>query len=232
VAPVSAPRRHQEVLGAWSVPHMGLDFGALRRFASNTIYTEHAHAWMPQLIASSQTAAVADFMTATDTHFDHTGSSVSNFDGECHGLLAWIRIRLGGSWLGTGPMDPDVHWAPQYFPVDPFLAVRCGDVIQIHLQRPEFGHWTWEVEAPEGRRRHSTFLGRPLALQELRRLSPEYAPQLNTRGQAAKDVINRLDGDLPNSQIASLLLAKYPAQFRNKQSALEFVRGIARQYAD
>ena len=231
VAPVSAPRMHEDAIGRWSQPHLGIAFDPLRRFAANTIYSERRAGFQPELIGEPQVIASSDFNRATDTDCDATVDLEISADAMCSGVLAWIRIRLGDEWLGTGPADLSVHWTPQLMLVDPELVVRAGETLKCHLHRPAYGEWTWRLSGPAGRRQQSTFLAQALSNKELKKLAPNHAATLNERGRIARDLLGRMNGDAANSQLAAYLCATYSSQFAGEAAALAFVREFSRKYS-
>ena len=231
VAPVSAPRLHEEAIGAWSTPHFGLDYGSLRRFAANSLMYERRASFLPELLAEPTTLVASDLTSATKTDVDaETRFSISKTE-NCAGVQAWIRIRLGETWLGSGPLDQDVHWTPQLMLFDPEMPVAAGEQLNFHLKRPAHGEWTWAMQGVAGRRRQSTFLSQVLPLQELRKLAPDYVATLSERGLAVRDLLTHMDGSIRSEQIATHLKATYPRQFVDEASALAFVRKFARQYS-
>jgi len=231
VAPVSAPRLHEEAIGAWSTPHFGLDYGSLRRFAANSLMYERRAGFLPELLAEPTTLVASDLTSATKTDVDaETRFSISKTE-NCAGVQAWIRIRLGETWLGSGPLDQDVHWTPQLMLFDPEMPVAAGEQLNFHLKRPAHGEWTWAMQGVAGRRRQSTFLSQVLPLQELRKLAPDYVATLSERGLAVRDLLTHMDGSIRSEQIATHLKATYPRQFVDEASALAFVRKFARQYS-
>lgn len=231
VAPVCAPRLHEETLGIWSEPHFGIDYAALRHFAANTICYERRSAFLPELISEPRTLISSDFMSATQTTCDARTTFQISTDSICSGVLAWIRIRLGNQWLSTGPMDPSVHWTPQLLLVDPELPFVAGENVDFHLQRPAYGDWTWHLQAAAGKRRQSTFMSHAHSIQDLKKLAPTYASHLNDRGRAAHDLLSRMNGESTNEQLAAYLTGAYPRQFPDESEALAFVRGFGRKYS-
>ena len=230
-APVSARRLHEDILGAWSTPHFGLDYSPLRRFASNKMYSERRPGFAPELLSEPQILVATDLMLATKTDCDSQVAFIPGSDGLCAGVLAWIRIRLGDAWLGTGPLDPDVHWTPQFLPVDPPINARAGETLSFNLHRPAHGEWTWRLATGGETRRHSTFLSQPRSLSDMRKLAPDFVGKRNDRALAVQDVLGRMDGTMRSAAIATHLMQTYPRQFSDAAAALAFVREMARKYA-
>ena len=232
LAPVNVSRAHEESIASWSEPHLGIDFSSLRRYAANNIQFRRQGDFRPQLIAAPEAVVGLDLTTSHVADCDVNVQVQAALDADCSGMLAWIRMRLGEQWLGTGPLDRELHWTPGFMPIDPELSVRRGDPLSLAVKFPAHGEYTWQIEAPAGRRRHSTFLGQVRALSDLRKLAESFVPTLSERGAAARDVLDATSSARSNGEIADSLLNRYPRQFANRQAALEFVRGLAARYAE
>jgi len=231
LAPVSAPRTHAELIGQWSQPHMGIDFSSLRRFAPNNMPHFRSKDFNAQLLAAPKAVVDLDLRTSMTADLDVSTETVASMAADCSGLLAWIRIRLGDAWLGTGPLDPEVHWTPGFMPLDPELPLAADDRVAVSLRRPAHGEYTWQVSAPAGRRRHSTFLGQPHSLPELRRMAEDATPDLSQRGLAALAALNALHNGQTNLQVATQLHQDFVGQYASVAQALEFVRDLIRRFA-
>lgn len=193
MAPCAAPAVHAEFVAAWQTPVMGLDYGFAARCAANDLIwpTREQFETVTLLTAGDRVASV-------DLQADHTLDCDSTVDtaiareGLCHGLTAWIRLRVGAEWLSSSPEAPPVHWSPAIFPIDPPLPLRRGEVVRLSLRRPRHGEWTWAVQAEQGTRRHSTFLAQAETAQELARVAGNSAPGLSARGMRMREILNRL----------------------------------------
>ena len=231
LAPVSAPELHAKHVGCWSDPHLGLDFSSGRRFAANEMLWPYREELKAEQLAAGGVIEAADFMTAT--HADCRGEACCHIEtsGPCHGLLGWIRIRLGDEWLSTDPASPEVHWSPAVLPLDPPLPLEAGEEITISLQRPARGDWTWTVKATSGTRRHSSFLGRADGPRRLRKLAPDFRPDLNKRGENTLRVLTMMQEGKSNQEIAQALAGLDPASFPSAEEALQMVQSLALRHA-
>jgi SAM-dependent methyltransferase len=231
LAPVSAPDLHAKHVGRWSEPNLGLDFSSGRRFAANEILWLNREDCKVERLA--QGAVLSSVNLATATRADCKGEAHCRIEqsGLCHGLLGWTRIRLGDQWLSTAPDSPDVHWSPVMLPLDPPLPLKAGEEIGISLQRPARGDWTWTVKAASDSRRHSSFLARADGLSRLRKMAPDYRPDLNKRGEKTLRVLTMMQEGKSNQEIAQALAGLEPASFPSAEVALQMVQGLALRYA-
>jgi SAM-dependent methyltransferase len=231
LAPVSAPELHAKHIRRWSDPHLGLDFSAGRRFAANEILWPGREELKALRLAAGTVISAADLTTATRA--DCLGKARSRIEtsGLCHGLLGWLRIRLGDEWLSTDPDSPEVHWSPAVLPLDPPLPLEAGEEIAISLQRPAQGDWTWSVKAASGTRRHSSFLARADGQRRLRKMAPDYRPGLNQRGENTLRILTMMQQGKSNQEIAHALTSMDPASFPSIEEALQRVQSLALRYA-
>jgi len=230
LAPLCAPDLHAKNVGRWSEPDLGLDYSVVRRFAENNILWLSRNEIPGDLLAPGSVLSAPDFMTATQADCLGTATATAGSSGLCHGLLGWIRIRLGNEWLSTGLDAPELHWMNAVLPLGPPLPLVAGETLTMKLQRPAKGDWTWSMQAAAGTRRHSTFLAHLHNSQKLGRTTADYRPLANDKGAAARFVLNAMDGKASNKELAARLAAAFPQRFADEAAALEFVCGLSVSY--
>ena len=231
LAPALAPDIHARQIGRWAEPSQGLDFSAGRRFAANEMLKLTREKKEANQLAPGAVLTSVDLMSAS--HADCLGESSSEIEtsGSCHGLLGWIRIRLGDLWLSSDLAAPEVHWSPVLLPIDPPLPVQAGEVINFSLQRPSRGDWTWAINAKSGSRRHSSFLARTDGPRHLRRLSLDYRPGLNRKGEHALHALAMMKDGKSNREIAQELADADKKTFPSSDEALQLLKKLISHYA-
>lgn len=232
LAPISAPAIHARHVSCWSEPVFGLDFSAVRRFAANEILWLNRKAFEAERLGPGAELSAIELASAVNA--DCRGEAACRIEqsGLCHGLLAWIHIRLGDAWLSTDPSDAEVHWAPVVLPLDPPLVLQAGEEIAISLQRPVRGDWTWSVKAASGSRRHSSFMARSDGPGRLRKMAPDYRPGLGRHGGHTLHALTLMREGCSNQEIAQALVALDPAAFPSMEEALQRVQIMALRYAE
>ena len=230
LVPISAEDFHDQQLGLWSRPHLGLHLSAARKCAANGLYWQRRGQYAMQRLAAPLPVTRIDLTQARKADCKGSVDFAILCDGDCHGLLAWIRLNLDGEWLTTDPQAPPVHWSPVILPLDPPLRLAAGDKVSVDLDRPQFGDWTWTVRAPAGRQRHSTFLERPWTLQRMQALSPEHRPQLGAEGEAILLALTMMERKLSNLEIARELLKARFTMLADEEQALAFVAKLVARY--
>lgn len=230
LAPVSAPDIHATHIGRWSEPHLGLDFSAARRFAANEILWLNRNEWKSEPLAPAAVLSAVDLTKMSRADCQGEARVTVEKSGTCDGLLGWIRIRLGDQWLSTDPANPEVHWLAVLLPLDPPLQLEHGEEIEIRLQRPAHGDWTWAAKATSGSRRHSSFLARADGPSRLRKMAPDYGAGLNQLGENTRQVLAMMKSGRSNQDIAQSLTESDPNTFPGGEEAMQLVQRVARRY--
>lgn len=151
--------------------------------------------------------------------------------GQLTGILGWLDLGLGDTVLSTGPFAERVHWSQAYMPLDQVLTVEKGDEISFSLKRPEHGDWTWTVEWNGQRQRMSTFLGRSFDKKQLAVAATQQTPTANAEGEAARFVLNMMDGQVSVSEMVRALLASDVCHVPDEVSAQMFVQSLIARFA-
>ena len=228
--PVSLPEFYQEHIGCWSEPHLGINHSAARRYVNQAIYFERQQLSQGEYLAEPAKLLEIDFYTAQDTNCDVERVYEVNSSELCHGWVGWFTMQLGDNWLSTAPHEPSLHWSAAFLPLDPPLELQAGKEITFRLQRPPFGDWSWQTTCDNQKQQRSTFFASPMTIKKLKRLSPQYQPTLNQKGQAAKFILERADGSMSVEELTQQLLKEYPSLFV-EQKALGFVRNLVDRFS-
>lgn len=229
-APVHEPELHAKFVGRWSEPILGLDYSAARRFAGNEILWLGRGDLKGERLGEGQVLSSLDMMTATNADCQGEARCRIGNSGLCHGLLGWTRMRLGDEWLSTDPAGPEVHWSSAMLPLDPPLPLDAGEQIEIGLQRPAHGDWSWSVKAASGFQRHSSFLARADMLLRLKKMAPAYRPGLGKQGEQVLHVLALMKEGMGNQEIAQHLFDADKASFPDIGAALQLVQKLSLRY--
>lgn len=124
-----------------------------------------------------------------------------------------------------------MHWSQVFLPLDKPINVEPGDVIQVDLNRPENGNWTWSVKHNKETQRQSTFLGRPQNPEKLSRRMDTYMPKLNKQGEALRQILDLFDGTHKSLDIARKIQSQYPDFQSSERSTLDTIKYLIDSYA-
>jgi len=207
---VTAQEFHDQHVACWSQPNFGVDFAPLRRFAANTVYYRSAEAMAATLLCAAVQVHELDFATATTAACHGRVDMQVRQTGTCHGLLGWFDMHLAGEWLSTGPAAEPMHWSLAFLPLDPPMLLHEGETVQLQLDRPEFGEWTWVLSRGTERQRHSTFQSNPVDLAYLKKIAPDHVPGLGDQGEMALLVLTQMAAGKSVAEIATRVRRQFP----------------------
>jgi len=230
IVPVSMGKYYEKHIEEWSRPFHEIDFSLVRQSASNSLYYDEPETMKPTLLAEPAELMNMDFMTATEAACRNQIEVTITKNGLCHGWLGWFQIHLGDKWLSTSPLETQTHWRQIFLPLNQPVQVKAGDKMSFEMNRPEFGEWTWTTETANTQQRQSTFLSEPLSPEVLQKKSDIHTASLNIKGQAARSILERLNGKESTSSIAKEITKSYPQLFPDREHAKRFVIKLIEKY--
>jgi len=239
VVPVAAPAYYDKHVTSWSeFPRVcneqglpELDYSALRAYAENYMLYDSARHMQAQRLAKPATVLELDFNTAAKAECDSQVEVTVQRDGVCHGWMGWFQMRLVDEWLSTDGESCKTHWSQVFMPLAQPLPVVKGDRLGFALKRPERGEWTWTTRLGKQRQRQSSFLSRPIKLEDVQKKATHYRPALNAEGEAAQWLLGRMNGDIPVEQLAAELQELHQGLFREHAEAVRFVQDLVERFA-
>ena len=231
VVPVTLEESFNKHIESWSQPNQDLDFSALRKFAANSTYYDDYSACRYSALSNPGTLLELDFSTAFSAACKASHGFEVSASGLCHGFLGWFTARLGDEWMSTAPDSRKMHWSQVYLPLDPPLELKEGQRLEFQLHRPELGPWSWEIEHPGSRQKHSTFLAQPLSPADLAKKSDSHKARLNAKGRVARQVLDLLDGEHSTEEISALITQQFPQLFPSQALAKRWVQGLIQRFA-
>lgn len=162
--------------------------------------------------------------------------------GTGHGLAVWFDAELAeGIRFSNAPGQPRLIYGMAFFPWPKEVALEEGDTVSVALRADLVGDdyvWGWHSRvagagsgAPKAEFRQSTFQGKPLSPESLRRVADSYRPDLGEDGQIDRFILERMDGQRSLGEIAGELAERYPARFRSARDALTRVGELSEKYS-
>lgn len=230
--PVTAGGFFKENVDIWSQSPHGIDYHCVRQIAANSVYFPHNEIGAECFLSEPVAAAHMDFTSATgascasQVRFDITRADT------CHGILGWFDMRLDGECLSTSPAAPPTHWSQMFFPLDPAISVHPGDSLELRLDRPAFGDWSWLLSHGKQSQKHSTFLARKISPQALRSQLPDHKPGLGIAGRLQRDVLTLLARGYSNAEVLRSVEPEYTDYFSSRDELAREIKRIVQEFGE
>lgn len=213
----------------WQPDVVGREFQWLRRYAVNT--KRAAHLQPTDLVTAPAKLGVIDLHTVDSSLLSWNAALTVSRDATLHGIGGWFECELAdGVWMTNSPLAASPIQRPQAFlPLEQPIGVSAGDVLSVTvMSRPAEDVITWTVEVPSARQtlRHSTWQGRLLGPQDLRRASPAHVPRLTRQAEARQIVLGYCDGRTAAGEIRDRVLREHQALFPSADEASRFVSHV------
>ncbi|MDP6620065.1 MAG: 50S ribosomal protein L11 methyltransferase [Nitrospinota bacterium] len=240
LAPMTAPTLYRSIEATPSRPgrRFGIDFSPLGELAVNKLHSCNLKARNvlaePESLFSFRLAA----LRKEDLALDRTLAFRMQSDGTLHGLSGWFDARLSKRVrVSTGPFEPITTWGRSFIPLQSPVRVRKGDTLEVRMRSNRWGSktlWAWDTKpfsgsgvrrarSPRAAFSQSTFKGFPFLRETFEKRSPRHAPKLTREGEAARYVLQRMDGRRSLEQIGRELCQKYPEVCDDPETAFQKV---------
>lgn len=231
VVPVSASALYETEIASWSIPEHGIDLGAARPYAANTVHFRNQDMQEISDLAEPVSVHTLDFRQGDYTALTADVRVTITQSGMCDGWAGWFVMKLGDHYLSTSPRAQRTHWSSAFLPLDPSVAVEKGEQVEFHLARAPFDDWIWAMKSRNGTQRHSTLFSMPMKASTLQKASLDYVPELTREGHAVAHVLSQCNGVTTTTAIAQSLRQRYPDQYSTDSEALLFVQSVVKRHA-
>lgn len=241
LAPVEAPDLHRAVTTPWKDNEHGLDMRAASDLVANS--WSRGRVTADQLLTRPAHCATLDYATVTDPGLSADTVSRASRAGSAHGFCVWFDSVLGdGVELSNAPGKPETVYGHAFFHWPEAVQLLPGDVVTIGVRATRVGEeyvWSWDSEVlgegdparVKARFRQSTFLGKPMSPEALRKKSATHVPALNEDGEIDRVILEKMAEKTALGDIARDLAARYPRRFAGWQDALRRVADLSSMYS-
>ncbi len=238
-AVVSSPELHDRIVKRWNTEY-GFDFASARTRAVNQWRKKSMSA--EDLLGEPQCWAVLDYQTLEHSSINGEAAWSLGRDADAHGLSVWFDSETApGLEFSCSPAAEEHIYHQAFFPWPEATPLSAGDRIRVRF-RADFLHadyvWTWDTritEEPSGRLKaeyhQSSFLGTPLSLDRLRRRAHSFVPEPTEDLQVDRQILELMSQQVALGDIATRILASFPARFQNWNAALTRVGNLSEQYS-
>lgn len=237
---VESPEAVQDLLGAWTSDKRGLTFDAARRYATNT-WTRFRVS-PENLLAEPQRWAEIDYAQPLPANRKGRADFRIARRGTGHGLVSWFDTELAdGIGYSNAPGQPKAIYGMGFFPWPADVALEEGDRVSVSLRADLVGEdyvWGWDSRVagagagePKAEFRQSSFMGKPLSPESLRRVADSFRPALGEDGEIDRLVLERMNGERNLGEIARELAERFPQRFRTAREALRHAGVLSEKYS-
>ena len=143
--PVELPEMFERHIAWWSEQRYGIDYSALRTFASNVVYA--ADVSQRQHLAAPARIIDVDLRTIKTADASGHAAFTATRDGQAHGFAGWFQATIAPGIVISNPMPHDTHWQQAYLPLEEPLEVKAGDAIDLDLETHDGRTWRWRGRA-------------------------------------------------------------------------------------
>lgn len=229
IAPVSMPAFYRDEIDIWSGERL-VDHGVMKSYAVNRLYygdfadKTYSYLGEPQILKSLDFGVARTSSCSEAVTFEMSEKSI------LHGFLGWFDIDFGHAWLSTSPESEHTHWSQVFLPIETPIKIAAEDKVTVHVDRPQFGEWSWRVHTGDLTFQQSTFLGTPMTTDNLRLASQDAKAKPNKAGLIQAFVLQAMDGETSSTEIADSLMKRFPDRFPHRDAALRYVISQVRSF--
>jgi hypothetical protein len=225
----------------WNAERGGISFAPGRVVAANTI-------WQNDVATDTVLAPAADASVV----------SLGNADGRCASAVSFMIERAGTVHAVSAQMQtqltPDSEWTPRLtsdgravagfavFPLERPIAVTPGAGVELSVRMdtvaPMTSLWTWGVTAVDaqgatiGRSQQSTFRSLLIGRDALAQRGPDFAPQLTTRGEAARAFLGLIAEGVDLRGAVARVMTLFPDVVPTPEAGERFAERVLARLAD
>lgn len=230
---------HASLVNAWDTEY-GFDFGRARLKAANSL--RGVRLKPEDLLGAPQRWTVLDYKELNDPSVKGDLSWIIERNATAHGVCMWYEAETGpASGYTNSPAAREPHvYRHAFFPWPETVGLMAGDHVTVSL-RADFVNadyvWSWDtsVRSDSGyvkaRYRQSTFIGALRSRERLRRREAGFVPQPNQDWRVDSRLLGLIGRGISLGEIASALLAEFPAQFKNWNVTLARAADLSEKYS-
>jgi protein arginine N-methyltransferase 1 len=143
--PVELPAMFERHIDWWGETRYGIDYTALRTFASNVVYA--ADVSERERLANPERIIDIDLRTIETTDASGRASFIATRDGVMHGFGGWFEATIAPGIVLSNPLPHDTHWQQAFLPLEHPVKVNRGDAVELELQSHDGRAWRWKGRA-------------------------------------------------------------------------------------
>ena len=226
-------KAYQARLRPWDQGLDGWNWAAARSVTLNGWWRQQFDA--EDLLSDGELLFTLDYRTIENPQVFSSVTLRPRTAGTAYGVAVWFTAELlDGVGFSTAPGETDTVYGPVFFPFESPLSLVETDVVTVDV----FGNltsaeyiWSWKTKV-NGKFQfsQSEFKGGLSLEGSIRNSAGGFRPTVGAEGQIVRWILEKMDGELTNQQLASGLRERFPAQFSSEQAALDRVVDAVRAF--
>lgn len=241
VAVAEAPDLYHKHVAPWENGDYDLDMETARKMVLNNWRKSRVEP--EQLLVNPRCWATLDYATIENPSVNGEETWTAERAGTAHGLSIWFDATIAeGVCFSNAPDAPKLIYSSAFFPWSEPVNIAVGDTVTIALRANLVGKdyvWRWDTcvldegvpERVKAQFQQSTFFGKPLSPEQLRKRAVDYMPVLGSKGQVDRFILELMNGESTTADIAHRVLTQFPDRFPDRQAATEHVRDLSEKYS-
>ncbi len=229
LAAVEAPNGRHQVQAWWDGSRWGLDLNSALRYATNSLIRQPCA--LESLVTTSAAWASIHYPTLRSPHAHGAVVLTATRDAVAHGLAGWFEATLfGGARFSNAPGRTPSVYGNTFLPWPEAVALRTGDRVEVKIDALLSGsgyEWNWATTVrregqaqPIAEFKQSTLRGHIIDPEMLRRSSSAYRPQVTPQAEEERFLLERIDGETSQGDLAAALRSRFPERFADQAAAL------------
>ena len=222
------PSFHSSLINTWDTEY-GFDFGRARLKSVNSLRGVRLRP--EDLVVAPQRWMVLDYKDLDRLSLKGDLSWTVERNATAHGVCMWFEAETPpASGYTNSPVNREPHvFRHAFFPWPEVVEVIARDHVTVSL-RADFVNgdyvWSWDTTLTsdsgrvKARYRQSTFIGATVSQDRLRRRAAGFVPEPNNDLPVDIKLLELIRRGISLGEIASALLAEFPARFENWNVAL------------
>ena len=232
------PSLHESLINTWDTEY-GFDFGRARLKAVNSF--RGVRLKPEDLLLTPQRWIMLDYKNLDGPSVKGDLSYLIERNATAHGVCMWYEAETApASSFTNAPAAIERYvYRHAFFPWPEAVELMAGDRVTVSL-RADFVNgdyvWSWDTTLKsdssqvKARYRQSTFIGATLSHERLRRRAAGFVPEPNQNWRIDSKLLELIGRGISLGEMASALLAEFPAQFENWQVALARAADLSETY--
>ena len=241
LALVEAPDYYANYIDIWRHNAYDLNMQAGRDIVVNSSTREMIRP--EQLLSKSEQVVVLDYTTRISPKIRSHLSFTATRSGVAHGLQAWFdTVIVEGVAFSNTPELPDTIYGRLFLPWREPVTISQGDEIRVEfnidlVNDDSVYRWHSQVlsQAQGGRViadfRQSSFDGFPLDPAAVHKRSGRHVPKRNEDAEVDLMVLQGMDGDTSQMELAQRLAAAFPKRFPTWRHGLGYIGQKSLKYS-